>query len=65
LPAAAFLDGQYGLNDIYMGVPCILGKNGVERIVELELDDAGRQSLHASADAIRADLDSLREKGLM
>ena len=65
LPTAAFLDGQYGLNDIYMGVPCVLGKNGVERIVELELDDAGRQSLHASADAIRADLDSLREKGLM
>jgi malate dehydrogenase len=65
LPAAAFLDGQYGLKDIYMGVPCVLGKNGVERIVELELDDAGRQSLHASADAIRADLDSLREKGLM
>lgn len=65
LPTAAFLDGQYGLNDIYMGVPCVLGKNGVERIVELELDDAGRQSLHASADAIRADLDTLREKGLM
>lgn len=65
LPTAAFLDGQYGLRDIYMGVPCVLGKNGVERIVDLELDDAGRQSLHASADAIRADLDTLREKGLM
>ncbi|MCP4093164.1 MAG: malate dehydrogenase [Planctomycetes bacterium] len=65
LPTAAFLDGQYGLKDIYMGVPCVLGKNGVERIVDLELDDAGRQSLHASADAIRADLDTLREKGLM
>lgn len=65
LPTAAFLDGQYGLKDIYMGVPCVLGKNGVERIVELELDDASRQSLHTSADAIRADLNSLREKGLL
>ena len=65
LPSAAFLDGQYGLEDIYMGVPCVLGKNGVERIVELELDDAGRQSLHASAEAIRADLDTLRDKGLL
>jgi malate dehydrogenase len=65
LPTAAFIEGQYGLKDIYMGVPCVLGRNGVERIVELELDDAGRSSLHASADAIRADLDTLREKGLM
>jgi len=65
LPCAAFLDGQYGLHDIYMGAPCILGRNGVERVVELELDEAGMKSLHASADAVRKDLDTLREMGLL
>jgi malate dehydrogenase len=65
LPCAAFLDGQYGLHDIYMGAPCVLGRRGVERVVELELDEAGMASLHASADAVRKDLGLLRDKGLL
>lgn len=65
LPCAAHLDGQYGLEGIYMGVPCVLGANGVERIVEIELDDAGRDKLNASAAAIRADIETLKEKGLL
>lgn len=65
LPCAASLDGQYGLSGLYMGVPCVLGKNGVERIVELEIDDAGMNKLNASAEAIRADIELLRDKGLL
>ena len=65
LPCSAYLSGQYGLSDIYMGVPCILGTRGVERVVELELDEAGMNKLHASADAVRKDLDTLRDKGLL
>ncbi|MDE0585169.1 MAG: malate dehydrogenase [Planctomycetota bacterium] len=65
LPCAAYLDGQYGLEGIYMGVPCVLGTNGVESIVDLELDDAGREKLDASATAIRADIETLKEKGLL
>lgn len=65
LPCAASLDGQYGLSGLYMGVPCVLGKNGVERIVELEIDDAGMAKLNASAEAIRADIELLRDKGLL
>ena len=65
LPCAAYLDGQYGLEGIYMGVPCVLGTNGVESIVDLELDDAGREKLDASAIAIRADIETLKEKGLL
>jgi len=65
LPCAAWLDGQYGLKEIYLGVPCILGSNGVERVAELELDEAGMAKLNASADAIRHDLETLREKGLL
>jgi malate dehydrogenase len=48
-----------------MGVPCVLGSNGVERIVELELDDAGMAKLNASAESIRGDIETLREKGLL
>ena len=47
LPCAAYLDGQYGLEGIYMGVPCVLGAGGVESIVDLELDVAGREEVHA------------------
>lgn len=65
LPCAAWLEGQYGIKDIYLGVPCVLGKNGVERIAELELDESGMAKLNASADAIRQDLETLREKGLL
>ncbi|MCH2102147.1 MAG: malate dehydrogenase, partial [Planctomycetes bacterium] len=65
LPCAASLDGQYGLSGLYIGVPCVLGKNGVERIVELEIDDAGINKLNASAEAIRADIELLRAKGLL
>ena len=40
--ACAYLDGEYGYKDIYLGVPVILGKNGVERVIELDLDDEDR-----------------------
>lgn len=53
VPCAAFLTGQYGLRDLYIGVPVILGGNGVERIVEIALDPAEKQMLLASAAAVR------------
>lgn len=46
--ACAYLQGEYGYNDIYLGVPVILGKNGVERIIELELDKEDRMRFEAS-----------------
>jgi malate dehydrogenase len=53
LPAAAHLTGQYGVNDLYVGVPCVLGAGGVERIVEIELDDAARKNFDVSVDAVK------------
>ncbi|SVB25668.1 uncharacterized protein METZ01_LOCUS178522, partial [marine metagenome] len=49
LPCSAYLSGQYGLDDIYIGVPVVLGKNGVERIIELDLEEFELESLHESA----------------
>ena len=61
-PASAFLRGEYGLRDIFLGVPVIMGRNGVERIVELPLSEPERRALEASAEAVRkglADLEGL------
>ena len=53
LPCAAWLTGEYGLQDVYCGVPCKLGRNGLEAILEVELSDEERTALHQSADAVR------------
>ena len=53
LPCSAWLTGEYGLKDVFCGVPCKLGRRGLEAIVEVTLTDAERKELHASADAVR------------
>lgn len=53
LPCAAWLTGEYGLSDVYCGVPCKLGRNGLEAILEVELSEEERTALHASAEAVR------------
>ncbi len=51
-PCSALLEGEFGLNDISIGVPCIIGKNGIEKIVEIELSDAEKEKLEASAKGV-------------
>ena len=53
LPCTAYLEGEYGIDGLYMGVPVKLGAGGIEAIVELELTDEERQALNTSADAVR------------
>jgi malate dehydrogenase len=53
LPCTAYLEGEYGIDGLYMGVPVVLGSKGIERVVELDLDDSEQQALQASADAVR------------
>jgi len=53
LPCTAYLEGEYGIDGLYMGVPVKLGAKGIEEIVELELSDDERQALNTSADAVR------------
>jgi malate dehydrogenase len=53
LPCAAWLEGEYGLSGIYCGVPCKLGKGGVEQILEVKLSDAERAALTKSANAVK------------
>jgi len=58
-PASVYLRGEYGFRDIYLGVPVVMGRNGVERIVELPLSDGERTALEASAEAVRKGLAEL------
>ena len=53
LPCTAYLEGEYGIDGLYMGVPVRLGARGIEAIVELDLTDEERAALEASADAVR------------
>ncbi|RWR05313.1 malate dehydrogenase [Siminovitchia fortis] len=53
LPAIAYLEGEYGYEGIYLGVPTILGKDGVEQVIELELTAEEKAALDKSADAVR------------
>ena len=53
-PCSALLEGEFGLNDISLGVPCIIGKNGIEKIVEIELSDAEKEKLDTSAKGVAA-----------
>lgn len=52
-PCSALLEGEYGMNDISIGVPVLLGKNGIEKIVEIELEDAEKVKLKESAEGVR------------
>lgn len=60
LPCAVYLTGQYGIKDLYVGVPVKLGKNGIEQVVELKLSDAELQELRKSANAVQELVDSLK-----
>ena len=53
-PCSAYLDGEYGQKDIYFGVPVVLGRNGVEKIIEVALTDDEKAMLQKSADLIRS-----------
>ena len=53
ISCSALLDGEYGEKDLCIGVPCILGKNGIEKIVEFDLNDKEKELFKASAEAVR------------
>ena len=53
LPAAAHLTGQYGVDDLYVGVPVVIGEGGVERVVEVQLNETAKANFQVSVDAVR------------
>lgn len=63
IPVTAKMSGQYGLNDMFFGVPCVIGANGVERIVEVELNDHEKAMLNTSAESVRKTIETLTQLG--
>ncbi len=59
LPCSAYLTGQYGLNDVYVGVPCQLGRKGIEKVIELQLSEDEKKALHSSASVYKSTLKDL------
>ena len=59
-PACAYLNGEYGCKDIYLGVPVVIGKNGIERVIELELDPDDKERFELSHQTVRASLSLIR-----
>ena len=59
-PACAYLKGEYGFEDIYLGVPVIIGKNGVERVIELELDEDDAARFNDSEKEVRESVEVLK-----
>jgi malate dehydrogenase len=61
LPCAAHLNGAYGINDLYVGVPVVIGEKGAERIVELDLTPEEKAALAKSANSVRTLIDACKK----
>lgn len=61
IPSCVALDGEYGQKDIYIGAPAVIGRNGVEKVLEINLNDAEKAEFAKSADAVRKTNDVLKE----
>ncbi len=62
LPCAAYLEGEYGVNGLYVGVPCKLGANGIEQIYQIKLTNDETAALHKSAGAVQELVDVIKKK---
>ena len=62
LPCSAYLEGEYGINGLYVGVPCKLGANGIEKIYEIKLTDEETAALHKSSGAVKELVDVIKAK---
>ncbi len=62
LPCAAMCNGQYGLKDLYVGVPALIGKGGVEKVIEVKLSDADKKALDVSASHVKELVDEANKR---
>ncbi|MCH2540449.1 MAG: hypothetical protein MK000_08920, partial [Anaerolineales bacterium] len=64
LPVTAYLEGEYGLSGMFMGVPAVIGASGVERIVQVQLDAREQEMLGKSVASVRGTLEIVNKMGL-
>jgi len=63
IPSCAMLEGEYGYSDVTVGVPCVIGANGIEKIIELDLEPEAKAKFAESVEAVRSNIALLRESG--
>ncbi len=64
-PVCALLNGEYGMNNIYLGVPVVLGRNGIEKIIELDLNEKEMNALNVSAEAVKKVMNVLDDMNII
>ena len=64
LPCAAYLEGEYNISGLFIGVPVKLGKNGIEEIIQITLTDEEQKALNRSADAVKELVETLKTLGV-
>jgi malate dehydrogenase len=60
LPCSTYLEGEYGINGLFMGVPIKLGSNGVEQIIEVELTESEKEELKKSVDSVKSLVEAMK-----
>ena len=63
LPCSAYLEGEYGIEGLFVGVPIKLGRSGIEQVLELKLTEGERQALRRSADSVKTLVERLAQLG--
>jgi malate dehydrogenase len=61
MPCAAYIDGEYGVKDMYVGVPVVIGAGGVERIVEIDLNASEKKQFLGSVNAVKGLVDACKK----
>ena len=62
IPVSAYLDGEYGISDLCIGVPVVLGSNGIEKIIELELNEYERKTFDLGVTSVREAINLINQK---
>jgi len=65
LPVCAYLDGEYGVKGLYVGVPVVLGANGVEKIIELKLNEEEHKMMDVSVNAVKGLVEDMKRLGFL
>ncbi len=61
LPVSTMTTGQHGVEGVYLSLPCVVGRGGVERVIEIPLDEREREGLRASADILRRTVEGIKQ----
>jgi malate dehydrogenase len=63
IPSCALLEGEYGVNGLFVGVPTLIGRDGIEEIIEVEMTEAEREGFQRSVSAVQKTVDEVNEMG--